>query len=494
MKQNFIIMSKRITFTLVFLLLISSGKLVAQTPRVWSLDSCINQAVAQNIQVKQSELNLQASRVTNALAKAAFLPTSQLFASHSYNTGRSIDPFTNQPTTDQIQATNLGLSADIILFNGGQLQHRLQQSKLGLKASRYELEQTRQTIALNVTLAYLNVLFSQELLTIAENQLKNTNLQVERSKHLVDAGALANSTLADLEVQAAQDELQQVTAITDLKTARINLLQLLNLPATTAFTIQPLATDIPATNPYSRSTAELVEIAEKIQPGIIGADLQVKSANRGVRAARASLLPSLSLGGYMGSNYSSAQPTFRFMADGTGTTTREVASETDFVLINGTKQPIIQTRTETNGRMEDFFYFDQIRFNMNRSIGLNLNIPILNSWQNRARLSNALIAEKTAEYAAENARLQLRQSMELAHNNLEAAQIRFQTATRQVNASKVAYDAAQKRFESGSVHYVDLNLAKTNYDKALSNQVQAKYDYLFRERVLDFYLQDTTTK
>jgi outer membrane protein len=144
--------------------------------------------------------------------------------------------------------------------------------------------------------------------------------------------------------------------------------------------------------------------------------------------------------------------------------------------------------------MGNFYYFDQLEFNMRKSIGLNLSIPILNSWQNRARLSNALIAEKTAEYAAENVRLQLRQNIELAHNNLEAAQIRYQTATRQVNASRVAYDAAQKRFESGSVHYVDLNLAKTNYDKALSNQVQAKYDYLFRERVLDFYLQDTSAR
>ncbi|QMU31202.1 TolC family protein [Adhaeribacter radiodurans] len=488
-------MFKTLTFILAFLLLFSSAKLAAQqTPRVWSLDSCINQAISQNILVKQSELNLQSSRVVNAQTKAAFLPTSQFNGSHSYNTGRSIDPFTNQPTTDQIQSNNFGLSADLTLFNGGQLQYRLQQSKLGLKASQYELEQTRQTVALNVTLAYLQVLFSQELLIISENQLKNTNLQVERSKHLVDAGALATSTLADLEVQATQDELQEVTAATNLKTARLALLQLLNLPATTDFTIQPLATEVPATNPYNKSSDELIAIAEKIQPGIIGADLRVRSAHQGVRAARASLLPVLGMSGYMGSNYSSAVPTSRFVADGTGTTTREVPSQTDFVLINGTRTPIIQTQTNPNGNVESFHYFDQLKFNMRKSIGFYLSFPILNSWQNRTRLSNALIAEKTAEYAAENVRLQLRQSIELAHSNLEAAQARFQTSTRQVTASKIAYDAAQKRFESGSVHYVDLNLAKTNYDKALSNQVQAKYDYLFRQRLLDFYLQESTAK
>lgn len=484
-------MSKLLTFTLALVLLFSAEKLAAQqTPRVWSLDSCINQAVAQNIQVKQSELNLQASRVMNAQAKAAFLPTSQLFGSHAYNFGRSIDPFTNQPTTEQIQSNNFGLSGEVILFNNGLLQHQLQQSKLGVKASQYELKQTRQTIALQVTLAYLQVLFTQELLTIAENQLKNTNLHIERSKHLVEAGALATATLADLEVQAAQDELQQVTAATDLKTARLTLLQLLNLPATTAFTIQPIATDVPVTNPYAKTTAEIVATAEKIQPGIMGADLRVKSAHYGVRSARAGLLPGLSISSYMGSNYSSAVPTSRFVADGTGSTTREVTSKTDFVLIDDVRRPLRQTETSPNGAMENFYYFDQLQFNMRKSISLNLSIPILNNWQNRARLSNALIAEKTAEYAAENARLQLRQNIEQAHTNLEATQTRYQTATRQVKASKIAFGAAQKRFESGSVHYVDLNLAKTNYDKALSNQVQAKYDFLIRQRVLDFYLQE----
>jgi outer membrane protein len=114
-------------------LLFSTGKLFAQqAPRVWSLDSCINQAVAQNLKVRQSELNLQASRVTNVQAKAAFLPVSQFNGSHSFNTGRSIDPFTNQPTTDQIQANDFGLFSSITLFNGLQLQHQLQQSKLGI--------------------------------------------------------------------------------------------------------------------------------------------------------------------------------------------------------------------------------------------------------------------------------------------------------------------------------------------------------------------------
>jgi outer membrane protein len=405
-----------------------------QAPRVWSLDSCINQAVAQNLKVRQSELNLQASRVTNVQAKAAFLPVSQFNGSHSFNTGRSIDPFTNQPTTDQIQANDFGLFSSITLFNGLQLQHQLQQSKLGVKASQYELEQTRQTIALNVTLAYLDVLFNQELVVIADNQLKNSLLQVERSKRLVAADALAASTLADLEVQSAQDELQQVTAATNLKTAKLLLLQLLNLPATTPFNIEPIATEVPATNPYSKTAAEIIALAEKTQPSIIGADLRVQSAKQGVKSARAGLLPTLSLSGYLGSNYSSAVPTTRFVADGTGYTVREVPSETNF---------------------------------------------------------NALITEKTTEYAAQNARLELRQNIELAYNNLEAAQVRFRTATRQVNASKIAYDAAQKRFDSGSVHYVDLNLAKTNFDKALSNQVQAKYDYLFRQRILDFYLQSS---
>jgi outer membrane protein len=326
---------------------------------------------------------------------------------------------------------------------------------------------------------------------IAEHQLKNSLLQVERSKRLVAADALAASTLADLEVQSAQDELQQVTAATNLKTAKLLLLQLLNLPATTPFNIEPIATEVPATNPYSKTAAEIIALAEKTQPSIIGADLRVQSAKQGVKSARAGLLPTLSLSGYLGSNYSSAVPTTRFVADGTGYTVREVPSETNFILLNGVRQPVIVAERVPNGEDVNFYYLDQLKFNIRKSVSLNLSIPILNSWQYRSRLSNALITEKTTEYAAQNARLELRQNIELAYNNLEAAQVRFRTATRQVNASKIAYDAAQKRFDSGSVHYVDLNLAKTNFDKALSNQVQAKYDYLFRQRILDFYLQSS---
>ena len=183
----------------------------------------------------------------------------------------------------------------------------------------------------------------------------------------------------------------------------------------------------------------------------------------------------------------------QFVADGSGFTTVEVASTTQYILVNGTRQPIYTTETRPNGRMQDFYYFDQLDFNLRNSFGASLSIPILNNWQARTRISNAIIARKRTEFLAETSRIKLRQDIEQAYNNLTAAQIRFETAKSQAEATEVAYVAAQKRFENGSVHFVDLNLAKTNYDRAQLNLVRFKYDFAFRRKILDFYLNQPLT-
>lgn len=137
--------------------------------------------------------------------------------------------------------------------------------------------------------------------------------------------------------------------------------------------------------------------------------------------------------------------------------------------------------------MQSFYYFDQLQFNLRKSIGLNLTIPILNGWQARNRISTAVINKKRAEFIASTERIKLRQNIEQAFANLTSSQARFQTSTKQAEATEIAYQAAQKRFENGSTHFVDLNLAKTNYDRAQSNLVRVKYEFVFRKKILDFY-------
>ena len=481
-------MSRFLTSLILFLVLAGPGNVSAQNQQgPWSLEECINYALTHNSDVRQSELDLEVSRATQAQTKAALLPTGRVGAAHGYNFGRSINPFTNQYVEEQIQTSNLNLNASLLLFNGMQLQNSLKQTALGVKASQQDLEQAANTISLNVALAYLAILQNEELLEIATRQLTTSQSQLVRADKLVAAGVMAQSTLADLQVQAGNDELEKVNAANNLSTSKLTLMQLMNLPAATDFQVQKLNVNTLAANAYDKTATAVYEIAQKTQPSIIGADLRVKSSHRAVQAARGSLLPSLSLVGAMGTAYSSAVPTSRFVADGTGFTQQDIASETDFVMVNGARQPIISTRQVPNGSMQDFLYFDQLKFNLGKYVGLNLSIPILNGWQARNRISNAQIARKRAEFAADNARIQLRQNIELAYTNLTAAQTRLETSQKQAKSSEVAYLAAQKRFENGSVHFVDLNLAKTNYDRAQLNEVRAKYDYVFRKKILDFY-------
>ncbi|MGV3504606.1 MAG: TolC family protein [Adhaeribacter sp.] len=458
----------------------------AQAPAgPWSLEACIQYAIGHNGQVKQSELNLEASKALQVQSRLAMLPTARAGASHALNAGRSINPFTYEFIEEQFQSNDLGLNGGLNLFSGLQQQHLVKANVLQVKASQQELGQSLNLVSLQVALAYLAVLQNQELLEVTRRQVAVSRSQLERAGKLAAAGNMALATLADLKVQAGNDELEQVNAASNLQTAKLALMQLMNLPASGSFEVEARPIDLPQAGAYEKEAAEVYALAEKNQPAIVGADLRVRSSQRAVQAARGGLFPSLSLFGYIGSGYSSAFPP-RFVGDGTFTT-RETVSETDYILVNNSRQYLTHVERVANGREEDFQYVDQLKYNLRKSVGISLSLPILNGWQVRNQISNAVLARKKAELEASNARMELRQQIELAWSQLSAAQTRLQVCRAQAEATAQAYLAAQKRFESGSVHFVDLNLAKTNDDRAQSNLVRAKYDYVFRKKVLDFY-------
>lgn len=481
-------MSRIPKILLGFVLLLGVGRVGAQgqpPAGPWSLEACIHYAVTHSSQVKQSELELESSKAGQMQSRMAMLPTGRAGASHAYNAGRSINPFTYEFIEEQFQSNDIGLNAGLTLFSGLQQQNQVRANTLQVKASQQELAQSVNQVSLQVALAYLAVLQNEELLEVANRQLAASRSQLDRAQKLVNAGAMALSTLADLKVQSGNDELEQVNAFNNLQTAKLTLMQHMNLPASTDFGVQKLSVDALAAGAYEQQAGEIYALAEKHQPLIIGADLRVQSSRRAVQAARGGLFPTLSLFGYLGSGYSSALPP-RFIGDGTFTT-RETVSETDYIVVNNTRQYIARTEQVANGRQEDFRYFDQLEFNLRKAAGLSLSFPILNGWRVRNQISTAVISRKKAELAASNTRIQLRQQIELAYAQLLAARGRLQVCQRQAETTALAYQAAGKRFESGIVHFVDLNLAKTNDDRAQSNLVRAKYEYVFRKKVLDFY-------
>ena len=214
-----------VAFTLVLL----SQVAYAQQDEIWSLRECIDYALENNLTIKQSQLTLATSEVNLKESRAARLPDLNGSAGLGLNQGRSIDPFTNDFTNSSVTSSNFGLFSSVTLFNGLRTLNTIKQSELDLRASQLDLEQSKQDMVLNVTLAYLNIIFNDELLSSAEAQVAASQKQRDRTSKLVDAGTLAQTSLLEIESQIATEELNVVNARNRLEVSHLTLMQLLQL-------------------------------------------------------------------------------------------------------------------------------------------------------------------------------------------------------------------------------------------------------------------------
>ncbi|GAA4410433.1 TolC family protein [Nibrella viscosa] len=450
----------------------------------FSLRQAIDIALQNNLQVKQGQLQVQNSDLQYYQAKMNRIPTLNAFGSQAFSSGRNINPTTNTFVERAVSSNNYQLSSSVTLFNGFAIQNNIKQTDLFLQSTEESLKATQNNVALTVVQNYLNVLNNEDQLEIARRQVEATRGQVERTQRLVNAGTVAEATLYDIRAQLANDQLAVVNAQNNLDLAKLALLQTMNLPGTGspgAIGVERIQFDDPAVAPYTASPQQIYETATGIMPEIKAAELRVKSDAVGIDVARASLYPTLSLNGNLSTLYSSVGLQ-RLVTD--GTLIRQAVPNL-FVDINGVQQQVFQTQQA--GTFVPYSYGEQIRNNLNRSVSLNLRIPIFNNMQARNRVTSATITKQNSEIAAENARLQLRQQIEQAYTNMLASANRYQATQVQVASLEQAFRAAESRLNAGALNSVDYNIAKTNLDRARANLVQAKYDYIFRTKILDFY-------
>jgi outer membrane protein len=466
---------KILFFCCLFLAGIGSG--FAQTPKEqWSLQECIDYAFANSITVKRNELQVRNNEVLLFQSKADFLPTLNAFGSHGYNFGRFVDPTTNQFNDITTQTNNFGLNGNLLLFQGGQRINAIKQNQSSVQASRLDVEQSKNDVALTVALNYLQVLSNEELLKIAENQVAQSELQVRRTQILVEAGSLPQTNLLDLQSQLAIDKASLVTAQNDLNISKLNLMQSMNLPAQSNFSIVRVEVGNPALENYDKTPAEIYAIAEKSLPLVQSADLKVKSSEYGVANARGFLFPRLSISGGMNTYYSDQ----RTRDVPNGIITRTVG------FVNGEPNAPVLAQSESYIR-ENISFSDQFNENLGQNISLNLNIPILNGWQTRTQISRSIVFRETSRLDAQNTRITLRQNIELAYSNMLAAAASYNSFQEQVAALDLAFKATESRFNVGLLNSVDYNLAKVRLAGAQANLIQSKYNYLFRLKILDFY-------
>ncbi len=433
-----------------FFLLITAVK----SQEVWTLEKCVEYALSNNIQVKQQLLQVKSESALLQQDKLSLLPSLNGGASHGYNFGQTVDRYTNQFATSRVQTDNFYLGSSLTLFDGFQKINQVKQRKSDLEATRYETDKFMDDISLNIATGYLQILFYNELAKTAEKQLKATELQAQRLKTLVDAGALAEGDYFTIEAQKASENSQFVSAQNNLFIARLTLAQMLDLPNLDGFEIEYPDLDMASQPSLSIKPDQIYEYALETQPSIKSAQSKVKSSEIGLSMAQGGQSPTLSLQGSLGTGYSGAAQVF-------DTLTNEYITKS---------------------------WNDQINDNFNKSFSINLNVPIFNGWSTRTNISRAKINVENQKYNLELSKLQLRKTIQQAYVDAKAALNNYEASTAGVNAAHESFRYAEQKFNVGTLNSVDYNNAKKDLEKAESDQLRAKYEFIFKSTVLDFYM------
>jgi outer membrane protein len=450
-----------------------------QSAKVWTLHDCIDYALANNIQVKQQQLSEQVAKINLLQSNLSLFPGIEADASHGYNYGRTIDMFTNQFATSTVQSDNFYLSSSITVFDGFQLLNTIKQNRINLQASQYDLDKMMNDISLNIATAYLQILYNIELLNNAQNQLDVTKQQVDRTKKLVDAGTAAKGDLLTLEAQAASEDLNVVTAQNTLDLSYLLLSQMLNLTSPDSFKIAIPQIDVPSETAILLKPEQVFAFAMNTQPEIKSAELKVQSSEVGLSIARGMRSPIISLRGSLGTGFSGDSKQIKGTPSYSGLDTIGYTYSTTPVAV---VQPQFAYQTET------IPFKDQIKDNFNKSISLNLSMPIFSGWRTNGNISKAKIAVQNAEYTLQTTKNTLFQSIQQAYADATAARNKYQSSQKSVDAMKESFKYSEQRYNVGLVNSVDYDDAKNKLVVAESNLLQAKYEFVFRLKILDFYM------
>ncbi|GAA4105372.1 TolC family protein [Mucilaginibacter panaciglaebae] len=447
------------------------------TDTVLTLQQCLDIGIKNNLQIKRTEAQMEASRIYWQQAREHLLPAINGSVNHSLSEGRSLNPFTNGYLNQPITSANYNLSGSLILSSGLTLQNSIRQTALDYQAGQMDFEQAKNDITLNLIIAYLTVLSNEDQLTQANTQALLTQKQEELTETKSKDGAVPPSQLYDLKGQLANDQIGVINAQTALTVAKLDLLQIMNVNYRKDIRFQRQAADA-ATTVYSQSIEDVYNTSLNNFAFVKAGTLRRQSAEKSLQVAKGALLPTLSLSGGLSTNYSSAAQRSLFV-DSTAVLTNQFIQTTSGRQAVYTVQP--------NYTNQNIGYSEQFRNNYSTVISLGLNIPILNYFQNRNRVKLAKIDLQTTRYEEQANQVQLKVNVDQAYANMTAAYNRYQLLTKQVDAYAESYRIAEIRFEAGALTSVEFIIVKGNLDKAKVNLINARYDYLVRTKILDYY-------
>jgi len=473
-------MTKRIIAVCIVLVTTTSGVLAQlkdTVPEKLTLQQCIQIALENNNDVQRRQVTSGIAKANWQNAKGYVIPTLNGDANSGIQNGRSIDPYTNTYSNQTTNFSNYGLTTSLTIFNAFAIQNNIKQNKLAFKASEFDVQQSKDVIALNVILQYLQILTNEDLLSAAMQQKDVSQKQVERLDILNQEGNISPNLLYDLKGEFANNQLTVVNALNDYETARVLLAQLLNIPYNKNRQVERLVlSDLASDN--TNSSDSIYQAALQNLAIVKAAELRKSSAIYGVKTYRSQAYPTLYISGGLFTNYSSLATTQEFV----NSSDVETSS---YVVNDGDKLPVIAK--QDNFTAHKIAYGNQFSNNFNSSVSLGLSIPIFNNFRNKTQIRTAVLQEKDAEIVLNTTKVQLQQNVEQAYINVTSAKSRFATLTEQVEAYKESFRVSEIKFNAGAITSVDYLIAKNNLDQSNLNLIIAKYDYVLRSMLLDYY-------
>ncbi|MBX5438371.1 MAG: TolC family protein [Thermoflavifilum sp.] len=466
----------------LMILFLHAGSVFAQ--ELWSLQRCVDYAREHNIQIKQAEIQKRLNELILQQSKLSRLPTLSAGINNGFNFGRSIDPTTNQFINKQLYYLGGNVNMSLNLFSGLQKTHTIQANKYALAASQQLERKMENDVALNVATAYLQILLNTEQVKATQQQLDLSLAQLENTRKQVIAGALPESNLADIRAQVASDSASLITAENNLTLAVLQMKAILNLPADAPFAIDTqLNVDaIPLMNLDAITAEDIYEQAVGIQPQILADSLTILADQKQVAAARGALYPTIYLSGSLGTNYASTFTQYHI------DTVMVPPVQIGTVNINGNEYKVNSLpQTEPLYRSYRSPLGSQLNNNFNQSIGIGMNIPIFNGYTARTNVKRAQLELLNQKLTAEQNKITLRQDIFQAYADAKGAREQYQASLRALDAARTAYTYATQRYELGLINAVDYLTSQNNLYKATVNMLTAKYNYIFKVKVLEFY-------
>ena len=420
----------------------------------WTLEECVRYAMDKNISIRQSELDLRVTEVDKKDAFGSFLPTANATASHSWSIGltQSISGILEQQTT---QFTNAGVNVGVDIYKGLLNQKQYRRQQMALVASKYKLVKMQEDVSINVANAFLQILFNKENLKVQQEQLKVDEAQAERTSELVEGGSVPKGDLLDIEATVAADKQRVIKSENDLLISKLSLAQLLQLEEFWTFDVADDDYEMPESAVMLQTPRTIYDKAKELRTEIKIAQANLEVAEQDVKIARAAY-----------------QPTLRgFYSLDTRITYADYSTFEGGQLVTITPPP----------------FWNQFWDNKGHNFGVQLSVPIFNGFSTRNNVERSKIALDRSKLAYEQQELDLQRNVYTAFTDAQGALKSYEAAVSAASAREQALDYAKERYEVGLINIFDLNQAQTLAVNSQSEVVRAKFDYIFKVKILEFY-------